>query len=73
MINLDHKNGRGASAWCLEGSLHVEGELELRVSVGVVNFEEAVYELLQIDIAARFEVEHSEESLADDTGQLTVL
>ena len=53
--------------------LHVEGKLELGVSVRVVDLEEAVNEFLEIDVATGVQVEHREEALANDTGQLRVL
>ena len=53
--------------------LHVEGELELGISVGVVDLEETVNKLLQVDVAARVQIKHREEALANDAWQLAVL
>ena len=53
--------------------LQVKGELELGLRVRVVDFEEAVHELFQVNIAATVEVENSKEALADDARQLTIL
>lgn len=51
----------------------IEGELDLGLHIRVVDLEEPVHELLQVNIAVPVEVEHREESLSDDTGQLRVL
>ena len=48
----------------IEENLHVECKLELGFGVGVVNFEQAVNEFLQVNVAAGVEVEHREEPLA---------
>lgn len=53
--------------------LHVEGELELGLEIGVVDFEEAVDELAQVDVLLTLEVQHCKETLTDDAGQLGVL
>lgn len=51
----------------------IECELDLGFHIRVVDLEEAVHELLQVDEAVPVEVEHREESLSDDSGQLRVL
>ena len=51
----------------------VECELDLGLHIRVVDLEEPVHELLQVDEAVTVEVEHREESLSDDSGQLRVL
>ena len=53
--------------------LHVEGELQLGLSVRVVDLEETVNELLKVDVAARVQIKHREEALANDSGKLAVL
>ena len=53
--------------------LHVKGEFELCLCVGIVDLEQSMNELLQVNVAIRVEVEHGEEALANDTGQLSVL
>jgi hypothetical protein len=51
----------------------VECELDLGLNIGVVDLEEAVHELLEVDVAVTVEVEHSEEPLTYDTWQLRIL
>ena len=56
-----------------DDDLHVEGKLQLGVSVRVVDLEESVDEFLEVDVSTGVQVEHGEEALADDAGQLRVL
>lgn len=51
----------------------IECELDLGLNVGVVDLEESMHEFLQIDEVVTVEVEHCEEPLSDDSGQLRVL
>ena len=51
----------------------IESELDLGLHIRVVDLEEPMHELLQVYEAVPIEVEHSEESLSDDSGQLRVL
>ena len=51
----------------------IECELDLGLHIRVVDLEEPMHELLQVDEAVPVEVEHREESLSDDSGQLRVL
>jgi hypothetical protein len=51
----------------------IECELDLGLNVGVVDLEESMHEFLQIDEVVPVEVEHCEEPLSDDSGQLRVL
>ena len=51
----------------------IESELDLGLHIRIVDLEEAMYELLQVNEAVPIEVEHREESLSDDSGQLRVL
>ena len=51
----------------------IECELDLSLNIGVVDLEESMHELLQIDKVVTVEVEHREEPLSYDSGQLRVL
>ena len=53
--------------------LHIKGKLDLGISVWIVNFEEAVDELPQVNIPTRIQIEHREETIANDSWQLSVL
>ena len=48
----------------------VKGKLDLGLDVRIVDLEEAVHELLQINVAITVEVEDREEPLTYDAGQL---
>ena len=53
--------------------LHVKDEFHFCVIVGAVDLEEPMEELLQVDIAVRFNVQHREEAFSDDTRKLGIL
>ena len=50
--------------------VNIESELDLRLDIRVVDLEEPMHELLQVNEVISVEVEHREESLSDDSGQL---
>ena len=53
--------------------IDIESELDLSLNIGVVDLEEAVNELLQIDVPVPVQVKDGKESLADDTRELRIL
>ena len=57
----------------IEVGLHVKGQLHLGLVVRVINLEEAMHELLEVDVAAAIQVKNREESLSNNAWQLRVL
>ena len=53
--------------------LHVESELQLRVKIRVVDFEETMDELLQVNISVPIDIQNREKALANNSRELGVL